>query len=80
MPLMALEQIGLPQALGRVLGEDLVARRTQQPKPVSSMDGYAAKINDLTSIPTKLKVVGEVPAGTSYKGQIKDSFHTKSDC
>ena len=69
---MALEQIGLPQALGRVLGEDLVARRTQPPKPVSSMDGYAAKINDLTSIPTKLKVVGEVPAGTSYKGQIKD--------
>ena len=45
MPLMALEQIGLPQALGRVLGEDLVARRTQPPKPVSSMDGYAAKIN-----------------------------------
>ena len=72
MPLMSLEQIGLPQALGRVLGEDLMARRTQPPKPVSSMDGYAAKIDDLLSIPTKLKVVGEIPAGTSYDGQIKE--------
>ena len=37
------ETVGLGEALGRVLAEDVVARTTQPPKDVSAMDGYAVR-------------------------------------
>lgn len=70
MPAMPAERIALPAALGRVLAEDLTARRTQPPKAVSAMDGYAVRSGDVTTIPTTLKIVGHVPAGQSYDGTI----------
>jgi molybdopterin molybdotransferase len=70
MPAMPAERIALPAALGRVLAEDLTARRTQPPKAVSAMDGYAVRSEDVTTIPTTLKIVGHVPAGQSYDGTI----------
>jgi molybdopterin molybdotransferase len=60
------EQAALAQCLGRVLAEEVTARRTQPPFPASAMDGYAARVADLGAVPTKLKVVGNVPAGKSY--------------
>jgi len=60
------EQVALAQALGRVLAEEVTARRTQPPFPASAMDGYAARTADLKSVPARLKVVGNVPAGQSY--------------
>jgi molybdopterin molybdotransferase len=60
------EQVALPDALGRVLAEDVVARRTQPPWAVSAMDGYAVRASDVASVPTTLKVVGTVPAGQAY--------------
>ena len=36
------EQISLADAHGRVLAEDIAARRTQPPKAVSAMDGWPA--------------------------------------
>jgi len=60
------EQATLAQALGRALAEEVTARRTQPPFPASAMDGYAARSADLKTIPAKLKVVGNVPAGQSY--------------
>ena len=44
---LAAEQIALPEALGRVLSEPIVARRTQPPLAVSAMDGYAVRAGDL---------------------------------
>lgn len=67
---MPAERISLSEALGRVLAEDLVARRTQPPKAVSAMDGYAVRAEDVVQIPAKLRVVGHVPAGQSYAGRI----------
>ncbi|MHA1536032.1 MAG: molybdopterin molybdenumtransferase MoeA, partial [Alphaproteobacteria bacterium] len=37
---LAAEQVGLSNALGRVLAEDVVSRGTQPPGAVSAMDGY----------------------------------------
>lgn len=57
---LAAEQIALPEALGRVLSEPIVARRTQPPLAVSAMDGYAVRAGDL---PGSLKVTREIAAG-----------------
>lgn len=40
-PRMPCEDVALEDALGRVLGSDLPARRTQPPADLSAMDGYA---------------------------------------
>jgi molybdopterin molybdotransferase len=64
------EQVALTEALGRVLAEDVVARRTQPPFAASAMDGYAVRADDVVSVPVRLRVIGAVPAGQSYDGRI----------
>jgi molybdopterin molybdotransferase len=67
-PLVALapEQVALPDAFGRVLAEDVSARRTQPPAALSAMDGYAVRADDVAQVPALLRVVGAVPAGQSH--------------
>ncbi|HZS83734.1 MAG TPA: gephyrin-like molybdotransferase Glp [Stellaceae bacterium] len=60
---LAAEQVALTNALGRVLAEDVAARRTQPPAAVSAMDGYAVRAADAAQIPARLAVVGSIPAG-----------------
>jgi molybdopterin molybdotransferase len=60
------EQIPVSEALGRVLAEDVAARRTQPPVALSAMDGYAVRAADVAQIPARLRVVGAAPAGKSY--------------
>ncbi|HYM01886.1 MAG TPA: molybdopterin molybdenumtransferase MoeA, partial [Stellaceae bacterium] len=67
LPLGA-EQVALSDAVGRVLAEDVAARRTQPPFAVSAMDGYAVCAADVASIPARLKVIGSIPAGQSFDG------------
>ena len=67
---LALETVALPDALGRVLGEDVVARMTQPPVAVSAMDGYAVRAEDTTAPPVTLQVVGEAPAGGAFGGRL----------
>lgn len=63
----AAEQVGVGAALGRVLAEDVIARVTLPPWDNSAMDGYAILAADVArasdAAPTRLAVVGEVPAG-----------------
>ncbi|MCZ6861883.1 MAG: molybdopterin molybdotransferase MoeA [Alphaproteobacteria bacterium] len=68
-PLSA-EQVGLTNALGRVLSEDVVSRRSQPPVAVSAMDGYAVRAEDVSSVPTVLKRIGEAPAGSVFEGVV----------
>ena len=70
MPLMPGEQITLTDAFGRVLAEDLSARRTQPPHAVSAMDGYAVRAADVATLPARLNIIAEVPAGQSFEGSI----------
>ena len=67
---LAAEQVALSEAVGRVLAEDVAARRTQPPFAVSAMDGYAVRAADVASVPARLKVVGSVPAGQAYAGTV----------
>jgi molybdopterin molybdotransferase len=62
------EQVALSDAAGRVLAEDVIARRTQPPFAVSAMDGYAVRAADVATVPATLAIIGNVPAGESYDG------------
>jgi molybdopterin molybdotransferase len=57
------EQVALPEAIGRVLAEDVRARLTQPPFAASAMDGYAVRAADVASAPVRLKIAGYAPAG-----------------
>src|SRR6201997_4064129 len=71
-PLEALpaEQLSVSDAMGRVLAEDVAARRTQPPFAVSAMDGYAVRAGDLAAVPVELHIVAEVPAGAGFGGRV----------
>ncbi len=61
-PLPALD-LGLMDAHGCVLTEDVVAPAPLPAFANSAMDGYAVRAADCTEIPTRLPVVGDVAAG-----------------
>jgi molybdopterin molybdotransferase len=64
------EQISIVDGLGRVLAEDVVARRTQPPFAVSAMDGYAVRADDVATLPVELRIVAEVAAGAGFGGHV----------
>lgn len=66
---LGIEKVGLLEALGRVLGEDIIAPRDNPPWDNSAMDGFAVRWEDIKqdyaiTKPVVLKVIEEVPAGT----------------
>lgn len=63
---LGVEEVPLAHAFGRALARDLAARRTQPPKALSAMDGYALRAEDAGQGP--LKVVGESSAGAGFPG------------
>lgn len=65
-----IEQVPLSSALGRVLAQDVSARLTQPWADVSAMDGYAVRAEDVASVPVRLSVIGESPAGGAFEGQL----------
>jgi len=70
LPGMPSETVPLTAAAGRVLAEDVAARRTQPPFDVSAMDGWACRQADLACIPAILKPVGAAAAGGRHDGRI----------
>jgi len=64
------EQISIAEGVGRVLAEDVAARRTQPPFAVSAMDGYAVRADDIKAVPVELRIIAEVPAGAGFSGRI----------
>ena len=57
------ERVGLLEAAGRVLAEEITADRDIPPLTNSAMDGYAVHSVDVARTPVRLLVVGEVAAG-----------------
>lgn len=70
------EKIGLEQAAGRVLAQDLVASFSQPPFDGSAMDGYALNSADGQK-GKKLKVVGTAAAGEGFDGAIQSGECTR---
>ncbi len=68
-PVLGLEKISILDALGRVLGEDIVAERDNPPWDNSAMDGFAVRWEDIKQEhaiqkPVTLSIIEDVPAGT----------------
>jgi molybdopterin molybdotransferase len=57
------EPVDLLHAAVRVLAEPITADRDIPPFPRSTRDGYAVRAADLSNLPAKLKVIGEIKAG-----------------
>ncbi len=61
------EKVSISEALGRVVAEDIYARRHIPPLDNSGMDGYAVRAADVQSAssdhPVRLEVVEDLPAG-----------------
>ncbi|MEP9353425.1 gephyrin-like molybdotransferase Glp [Xanthobacter sp. KR7-65] len=64
------EEVSVSAAAGRVLAQDLVARRTQPPADMSAMDGYAVRSADIATTPSTLTVIGESAAGRPFGGAL----------
>ena len=58
------ESVPLAEAADRVLAEDVTASGPVPAFANSAMDGYAVSWDDLAELPTRLRVVGEVAAGS----------------
>ena len=64
------ERVALDRANGRVLAEDIAAALTQPPFDASAMDGYAARAEDLRTLPARLKLIGQSAAGAGFTGSV----------
>jgi molybdopterin molybdotransferase len=64
------EMAALDTAFHRVLARDVAAKRTQPPRAMSAMDGYAVRAADAADLSARLKVIGEVAAGRPFARKI----------
>jgi molybdopterin molybdotransferase len=64
------ETVQLARSLGRTVAEDVVSDESLPPFANSAMDGFAVHTEDVESPPVSLRIVGEVPAGTVFGGDI----------
>ncbi|HVP78043.1 MAG TPA: gephyrin-like molybdotransferase Glp [Thermodesulfobacteriota bacterium] len=68
---LGLEKVVLLESLGKIIGEDIYAKRDIPPLDNSAMDGYAVKFEDVRESskdhPTRLTVIEDLPAGSVSK-------------
>lgn len=57
-------------ARGKILAEAVVADRDQPPFDRSAMDGYALRAADVAGEQARLRVLGEIAAGSIWEGEI----------
>jgi molybdopterin molybdotransferase len=67
-PVPDAETVPLAEALDRVLSQPLQARLDVPPAPVSAMDGYALRLDDLDTSEGMLRLVGVSAAGHPWTG------------
>jgi len=72
---LGFEKVSLLDALGRVIAEDIYAKRDIPPLDNSAMDGYALKFEDIQKAspkdPVRLEVIEDLPAGFISKKKIE---------
>ena len=71
IPRLGNERIGLGDAVGRVLAEDILADDDQPPFDRSMMDGFAVYASDIANAPATLKIVGESAAGRGWHKKLR---------
>jgi molybdenum cofactor synthesis domain-containing protein len=70
-PSLGSESVPLPEALGRILSEDVVADTDLPPFDRAQMDGYAVRSADVANAPVRLRIVGESAAGAGWHREMK---------
>lgn len=60
---LGVERVGILEAVGRVLGEEVRSERDVPGYANSAMDGYALRSSDLARLPARLRVSGVAAAG-----------------
>lgn len=68
------ETLPIADTIGRYAASDIIARRTQPARPLSAMDGYAIRFDDL---PGPWDVIGESAAGASFAGTVASGEATR---
>lgn len=71
LPGMPAEPIALEEAYGRVTAGDVAALLSYPPVPLSAMDGYACRSDDVATLPARLRKVGVSRAGERYSGALE---------
>lgn len=66
---LGVEEVPLAQAMGRVMAQDAVAKRTQPPFAASAMDGYGVRAGEI-AVGAKFKIIGESAAGHGFDGTV----------
>jgi molybdenum cofactor synthesis domain-containing protein len=66
------EHIDLPNALGRVLAQEIVADSDLPPFDRAQMDGYAVRAEDTQNAPRQLRIVGESAAGKGWHHRLNE--------
>jgi len=62
---------GINSAFGRVLAEDIVSDIDIPPFNKSAMDGYAVRASDLSDVPSVLKVIDSISAGSISRKKLQ---------
>jgi len=71
-PVTEVEEVGIFEALGRVLAQDVISPISVPPHDNSAMDGFAFDGAQLTAdVPLSLKVIGTALAGKAWTGQVQ---------
>ena len=70
-PLKGKEKIDIKDSFGRVLISNLNSKRNQPELDLSAMDGYAVRKRDLSNLPKKFELVGEIKAGDRISKTVK---------
>lgn len=64
------ERVPLPDALGRIIAEDVIAPWDMPLCDNSAMDGFAVRAADCAAVPVSLAVTGYLPAGGEVPGAV----------
>ena len=69
-PVAQVDEVGIFDALGRVLARDVISPVSVPPHDNSAMDGYAFDGAQLADVPLVLTVVGTALAGKAWQGSV----------
>jgi molybdenum cofactor synthesis domain-containing protein len=64
------ESVAIEQAHRRILAEDVRADMDLPPFDRARMDGYAVRSSDVSAVPVKLRVIGEIAAGAQFEHRV----------
>jgi molybdopterin molybdotransferase len=65
------ERIGVGDAVGRILAQDIIADTDLPPFDRAQMDGYAVRAADVSNTPARLHIAGESAAGRGWHHEMK---------